>query len=244
MTIDPAAYGDVMADIEAQPFNDPGDADEAVEFLADLAGDGPVLELGLGLGRMAVPLAARGLRVHGIEASDRMVTLLRRREGADRVRVHRGNFAEVSVEGRFRLIFAVFNTFLCLGTQEEQLRCFQRAAAKLEAGGHFVLQAFVPDPARLAAGHGLSVERVDRDILVLSTARIDMAAQRIHAAYVVLGSEGSRFYPFELRYAWPSELDLMAHAAGLERVARYADWDRRPFGNGSPFHVSVYQRSC
>lgn len=216
--------------------------DEAVGTLASLAGAGPVLELAIGTGRLALPLAARGLRVEGIDASEEMLAALRRKPGGEAIPVTVGDFADVGVDGAFGLVFVAFNTLFNLTTQDAQVRCFRNAAARLAPGGCFVVEAFVPDPASFADGQSVRAVDVDLDSAVLEVARHDAASQEIRYQYVVLTGEGVQVRPLHCRYAWPAELDLMARLAGLALRERWSGWDRAPFGPESRRHVSVYAR--
>jgi SAM-dependent methyltransferase len=239
----PETYGDRIADVYDQWYGDRPGLDDCVELLAALAGPGPVLELGVGTGRVALPLAARGLRVHGVDASEAMVARLRAKPGGEAVQVTVGDLGEVPAEGPFSLVFVVFNTFFCLLTQDDQVRCFARVAERLAPGGAFVVEAFVPDPRRLAQLQELTVDQVGADRVVLSATRRDPVGQRIDSQHLVLGADGIRMQPVAIRYAWPAELDLMARLAGLRLRDRWAGWRREPFSADSSAHVSVYERA-
>ncbi|MBI4259856.1 MAG: class I SAM-dependent methyltransferase [Actinobacteria bacterium] len=211
------------------------------ERLAELAGGGSALELAIGTGRIALPLAARGVQVHGIDASEAMVARLREKPGGDRIPVTMGDFADVAVDGSFFLVYVVFNTLFALLTQEDQVRCFANVAAHLSPGGAFVVEAFVPDVTRFDRGQRVEALATDLDEAHLEVSLHDPVGQRVSSQRVVLTEEGTRFYPVNLRYAWPSELDLMARLAGLRLRDRWAGWNGEPFGAGSPAHVSVYE---
>lgn len=210
----------------------------SVDLLAELAGAGPALELGIGTGLIALPLAARGVPVHGVDASPDMVAKLREKPDGDTIPVVLGDFAEVPVEERFFLIFVVFNTLFALQTQRDQVRCFQNVAAHLTPDGVFVVEAFVPE----AAFAPLRVTAVESDRAGLKISRHDPVAQRLKSQHVVLRDGEVRLYPVEVRYAWPAELDLMAELAGLHLRHRWGGWRREPFGPESARHVSVYGR--
>lgn len=237
----PSTYGDRIAGRYDHWFGDI-DVEAVVERLAELAGTGPALELGMGTGRVALPLIARGVTVHGIDASAEMVAAMRLKPGGSSIPVHLGDFAEVGVEGRFRLVYVVFNTFFALLTQESQLRCFANVAARLAPAGVFVIEAFVPDPGRFDRDQRTAVQRIEGDQVVLEVAVHDRALQTVDARFVVLSRAGVEQYPLKIRYAWPSELDLMARLAGLRLVHRWAGWRREPFTSASTVHVSVYER--
>jgi SAM-dependent methyltransferase len=239
---DPATYGDRMAGVYDEWFGTPDDADDAVSFLSELAGRGPALELGIGTGRVALPLARKGVEVHGIDASEAMVKKLRAKPGGQGVHVGIGDFAGVDVDGRFSLVYVVFNTFFALLTQEDQVRCFANVAERLDEGGTFVVEAFVPDPARLAGGEVTQTKRVEVDRVFLETSRYDPVHQRVYSQNISMGEAETKFYPVQIRYAWPSELDLMARLAGLRLRERFGGWRHEPFTVSSTNHVSVYER--
>jgi hypothetical protein len=237
----PPTYGDRIADVYDEWYAELDPA-SAVELLAELAGDGPVLELAIGSGRIALPLAARGVEVHGIDASERMVERLRAKPGGEAIPVAMGDFAEVPVEGAFRVVFVAFNTFFALPDQEAQLRCFEHVAAHLDDDGVFVLEAFVPDLSRYDRGQRVSATRSKLDHVVLDVSQLDAAAQTVFSQHVLITDEGTRLYPVSIRYAWPTELDLMARLAGLRLRARYADWKQTAFSSDAGSHVSIYER--
>jgi hypothetical protein len=209
--------------------------------LADLAKDGPALELAIGTGRIALPLAARGVEVHGIDASEKMVEQLRAKPGGDAVPVTIGDFADVAVDGRYRLVYIVFNTFFALLTQEDQVRCFANVAEHLTDDGAFVVEAFVPDVARFVRGQNVSATAVEVDRVTLDVATHDANEQRVRAMVVNIEGGRANAYPVQLRYAWPSELDLMARLAGLRLRERWSGWGRTPFTSSSGGHVSIYE---
>jgi SAM-dependent methyltransferase len=238
---DASTYGDRIAEIYDELHEGKFDTEGAVLFLAELVGDGPALELGIGTGRVAIPLAEQGFEVHGIDASGSMVDRLRAKPGGKNIPITQKDFAGVDVDGTFSLVFVVFNTLFALDTQEDQVRCFRGVADHLTADGAFVVEAFVPDVTRFGrhqqrveAGD-LSLDRVD-----LEVARHDPVHQVIDGHHVVITNEGTRLYPVRLRYAWPAELDLMATLAGLRLRERWGSWRRDPFSASSERHISVY----
>lgn len=239
---DASTYGERMAEVYDQWVRVPKNADAVVAFLAGLAGRGPVLELGIGTGRIALPLSQRGVELHGIDASPSMVAKLKAKPGGDRIRITIGDFATVPVEGRFSLVFVVFNTFFGLLTQEDQIGCFEAVARHLVDDGLFVIEAFVPDLSRFDRGQRVEALSVDADAVVLDASVHDRVAQRIVAQHVLMSNRGVQLYPVKLRYAWPSELDLMARLAGLRLRERWSGWNREPFSAASASHVSVYRR--
>ncbi|MDQ3659294.1 MAG: class I SAM-dependent methyltransferase [Actinomycetota bacterium] len=240
---EPATYGDRIANVYDDWFGTPEDAEATAAFLSELAGSGPVLELGIGTGRVAIPLSQKGIEVHGIDASGAMVERLREKPGGADVPVTVGDFAGVEVEERFSLVYVVFNTFFALLTQAVQVRCFENVADRLEEGGVFVVEAFVPDFARLLAGQVTQTKRVEVDRVFLETTRYDTVAQRAYSHNIVMSESGTKLYPVGIRYAWPSEMDLMARLAGLRLRERWGGWDREPFTAESGSHVSVYEHA-
>jgi methyltransferase family protein len=236
---DPPAYGDQVAEVYDRMYRPD---ERAVACLADLAGAGPVLELAIGTGRLALPLAARDLRVHGIDASQAMVDQLRAKPGGDHIPVTIGDFADVGVDGSFSLVLIAFNTFFALLDVETQQRCFTNVAAHLAPRGRFVIEAFVPDPSRFERNQHLEVQAVEIDGARLSASRHDPARQRVDGLIMWISNEGVRTWPARLRYSYPDELDTMAETAGLRLEHRWSDWGREPFVDDSPKHVSVYVR--
>lgn len=220
---------------------EPAVVDPAVGFLAELAGNGPVLEFGIGTGRLALPLSRRGLAVHGIELSPAMVEQLRTKPGSDSVAVTIGDFATTRVERSFPLVYLVRNTITNLTTQDEQVACFQNAAAHLDPGGCFVIECYVPALQRLPPGETMSV--FTRTATHLGVEEYDVARQLAssHHYWVVEGQLET--YTSLHRYVWPAELDLMARLAGLDLRERWSDWDRSAFTRESRSHVSVWERS-
>lgn len=214
----------------------------AVDRLADLASGGRVLELAIGTGRIGLPLAERGLEVHGIDASEAMVAKLREKRGGDAIPVTIGDFADVAVDTAFDLIFVVFNTFFALTTQDEQVRCVRNVADHLTPDGVFVVEAFVPDLARFDRGQSLRVAQLTADQVNLDASLHDPVTQTVRAQQIAITMAGTQMRPVHLRYAWPGELDLMARLAGLELRNRWGGWDRSPFTADSVTHVSVYGR--
>jgi SAM-dependent methyltransferase len=240
-----STYGDRIADVYDTWHEDVEwlQTEESIELLAELAGPGPVLELAIGTGRLALPLAARGLDVHGVDASEAMVAKLREKEGGDAIPVTMGDFADVPVEGEYTLIFVAFNTFFALVSQEAQLRCFANAAAHLTEGGSFLIDVFVPDLSRFDRNQRVSAFKVEADRIVLHVDDHDPVEQVVSSQHVQLTEQGPRFFPMALRYAFPAELDLMARLSGLELTDRWSDWRKAPFERSSKRHVSVYGRA-
>jgi len=233
-------YGERIAGIYDELYS--GYAPAMVEALGRLAGKGPALELGIGTGRIALPLVQKGVEVHGIDASPEMVERLRAKPGGAQLPVTMGDFGDVPVEGRFPLIFIVFNTFFALLTQDAQVRCFRNVAAHLSPGGVFALEAFVPDLSRFTRGQTMQVLHVSEDELRFDASQHDPVAQQIMTQHAILSEAGVRLYPVRIRYAWPTELDLMARLAGLHLRSRWSDWQGGEFTAASGKHVSIYEQ--
>jgi SAM-dependent methyltransferase len=229
-------------DESAADMFEPAVVDPVVDFLADLAGHGAALELGIGTGRIALPLAERGIRVHGIDLSAAMVARLRAKPDAEQIGVTIGDFATTTVEGQFSVAYLVFNTIMNLTTQDEQVACFQNVAAHLEPGGCFVIEVMVPALQRLPPGE--TVRAFNESATRLGFDEYDVASQGLtsHHYTVVDGKLEVLSPPF--RYVWPSELDLMARLAGLTLRERWSDWKREPFTSDSTKHVSVWEKTA
>jgi SAM-dependent methyltransferase len=211
-----------------------------VDFLAALAGDGAALELGIGTGRVALPLAARGVRVHGIDLSEAMVAQLRAKPGSDEIVVTIGDFATTTVDGSFTLVYLVFNTIMNVTSQDDQVACFENAASHLEPGGSFVVEVMVPALRQLPAGQTVHPFRFDGPTS-FGFDEYDVANQGL-VSHHFGPRRGMQSIPF--RYAWPAELDLMARIAGLTLRERYDGWTREPFTSESTQHVSVWEKAA
>ncbi|HEY2332824.1 MAG TPA: methyltransferase domain-containing protein [Acidimicrobiales bacterium] len=220
---------------------DPEAIGRTVDRLAELAGGGRALELGIGTGRVALPLAERGVRVAGIELSPAMAARLRAKPGGPDIEVTIGDMATTRVAGSFQLAYLVFNTIGNLTTQDEQVACFANAAAHLEPGGCFVIEVGVPDLRYLPPG-------LDAHVFSHSPGAVgydhytDLVAQQAVSHHFVADGTNGREHAVPFRYVWPSELDLMARLAGLRHRDRWADWDRSPFTGESTSHVSVWEK--
>lgn len=240
----PESYGEAFADVYDEWYADVSDVDATVRGLARLAAEGPVLELGIGTGRLALPLAATGLEVHGIDASPAMLERLRAKAGADRLTVSLGNMAGGLPGGPFSLAFCAYNTFFNLTSAEDQQACFHAVAACLRAGARFVIETFVPDdPPR--TGSSIDVRDLAVDRVVLSMARYDAPGQRAEGQFVELTEAGGvRLRPWSIRWTTPDELDGMAQSAGFTLEHRWADWDGGAFTAESDHQVSVFLLSA
>ncbi|MDE3026276.1 MAG: class I SAM-dependent methyltransferase [Acidobacteriota bacterium] len=221
-------------------WGDPAVVEATVDFLADLAGDGAALELGIGTGRIALPLAARGVRVHGIDLSEAMVARLRAKPGGNAIGVTIGDFATTRVEGAFSLAYLVFNTIMNLTAQDGQVACFENAAAHLEPGGFFVVEVGVPDLQRLPFGETFRPFHVGETHLGVD--EYDVVSQGLVSHHYRLRDGEAELRSIPFRYVWPAELDLMARIAGLRLRERWSGWRREPFTRESGKHVSVWEK--
>jgi SAM-dependent methyltransferase len=217
------------------------DEDEAVDFLLPLASGGAALELGVGTGRVAIPLAKRGVAVVGIEASEVMADQLKRKDGAGTIEIMIGDFSDIATQRDFALVYSVFNTFFLLLTQNKQVKCFSNVAERLAPGGSFVLQTYVPDLRQLANGQHTETIQVGVDHAVIFASRYNLVSQRVQRQQMVVTETGTTMYPMAFRHVWPSELDLMARIAGLKLAERWGGWRHEPFTGEGTF-VSVYRK--
>jgi SAM-dependent methyltransferase len=211
-----------------------------VDFVAELAGGGPALELGIGTGRIALPLAAHGVRVHGIELSPDMVAQLRSKPGADRVDVTIGDFATTRVASTFSVAYLVANTIMNLTSQDAQLACFENVAAHLQPGGCFVIEVLVPGLRRLPPGDTFQIFDVSDGHIGFD--EIDVATQHLVSHHFWIDGDTVETTSPPFRYVWPSELDLMARIAGLTLRERWGGWRREQFTSESDKHVSVWEK--
>jgi len=220
-----------------------GDEAETVAFLEGLARGGRALELAIGTGRIALPLAAQGVRVDGIDFSPAMIARLRARPHGAQIAVTLGNFADVAVPDSYDLIYIVFNTLFNLLTQDEQVRCFENVAAHLRQGGVFVVEGGVPTEfCQNRKNQYVDLESLEVDKVHLDIARYDPVRQVLEETHVAISNTGTQLFPIVTRYAWPSELDLMARIAGLHLKERWANWVREPMTATSSNCISVYGR--
>jgi SAM-dependent methyltransferase len=227
-------------DESADDMFTPAAVEPVVDFLADLAGTGGALELGIGTGRIAIPLAQRGVRVHGIDISKAMVARLRAKPGGEGIVVTIGDFATTRVEDSFSVAYLVFNTIMNLTTQTEQVACFRNVAAHLRPGGCFVIEVGVPDLQRLPPGERFHAFHVSETRWGID--EYTVATQDLTSHHFELVDGGLERFSAPFRYVWPSELDLMAELAGMRLRERWAGWDREPFTSDSRKHVSVWEK--
>jgi SAM-dependent methyltransferase len=233
-------FGEAVAeryDASLPDMFEPAAVEPVVDFLAELAGDGAALELGIGTGRIALPLARRGVPVHGIDLSEAMVARLRSKPGGDAIPVAIGDFATARADGSFSVAYLVFNTIMNLTTQEEQVACFENVASHLQPGGCFVIEVGMPQLQRVPPGETVHVfsfagpEKFGFD-------EYDIARQGLVSHHFSAG----RMQSIPFRYVWPAELDLMARLAGMRLCERWGGWEREPFTSESDKHVSVWQK--
>ncbi len=229
-------------DAHSAEMFDPAVVEPAVAFLADLAGTGRALELGIGTGRIALPLSQRGIGVHGIELSPPMVARLRAKTGSEAIDVTIGDFATTRVPGSFQVAYLVYNTIGNLTTQDAQVSCFANAAAHLRPGGCFVIEVEVPQLQRLPPGDRVRAFTVTPSRLGFD--EYDVASQELISHHFWIRDGRCEVFSVPFRYVWPSELDLMARLAGMTRRERWGDWDRQPFTSSSTKHISVWVKEA
>ncbi|MFF3751507.1 class I SAM-dependent DNA methyltransferase [Streptomyces sp. NPDC002018] len=222
------------------PF-EPSAVEAAVDVLAGLARDGRALELAVGTGRVALPLARRGVPVHGIDMSRAMVARLRAKPGGDEIGVTIGDFATTRVDGAFSVAYLVFNTIMNLTTQAAQVECFRNAAAHLEPGGSFVIEVMIPELRKLPVGQNVVPFHVSSTRWAFDVYQ-DVASQAMSSNYVDVVDGRGEYRSVPFRYVWPAELDLMAQLAGLRLRERWDGWTREPFTIESRQHVSVWEK--
>ncbi|HVD49666.1 MAG TPA: class I SAM-dependent methyltransferase [Gaiellaceae bacterium] len=243
MQDDDGYFGERVAaryDESSAEMFEPEAVDPVVDFLAELAGSGRALELGIGTGRIAVPLAQRGVPVHGIELSNAMAARLRAKPGAQEIGVTIGDFSTTTVDGTFSVAYLVYNTILNLTTQAKQVACFRNVAAHLEPGGCFVIEVLVPDLQRLPPGETSRPFNLSDDHVGLD--EYDVANQGLRSHHFTLVDSTWEYLTFPFRYAWPAEFDLMAELAGMRLRDRWSGWKREPFTSDSRKHVSVWEK--
>jgi SAM-dependent methyltransferase len=237
-------FGESIAagyDADTADMSEPGVIGPAVDFLAGLAGQGRALELGIGTGRVALPLAGRGVPVHGIDMSRAMVARLRAKPGGGDIGVTIGDFATTRVDGTFSVAYLVFNTIMNLTTQEAQVACFANVAAHLEPGGCFVIEVHVPELRRLPPGQNVVPFHVSGTRWAYDV--YDVATQAMSSNYVEIVDGRGAYHYVPFRYVWPAELDLMAQMAGMRLRERWDGWTREPFTSESRQHVSVWEKA-
>ncbi|MFD2092477.1 class I SAM-dependent DNA methyltransferase [Blastococcus deserti] len=238
---DPSEYGRHIAEVYDELHADLS-PEAALSVIAGYAAGGAVLELGIGTGRIALPLAAKGLDVEGIEGSPEMVAQLRRKPGGEALRVEVGDFSTTTMDRRYAVVVLAYNTINALPSQDAQVQTFRNAAAHLDPSGVFLVENWVPDVAGFHHGRAVRAHEVAERHVIVEVAELRPAEQRISATRLAFTADGVRLLPVDHRYVWPAELDLMARLAGLHLEERWQDWERRPFTDQSTTYVAVYRR--
>ncbi len=235
-----SSYGDSFADVYDEWYHGISDVESTIETLAELAGGGRVLELGVGTGRLAIPLAAAGLEVHGLDTSDLMLQKMAGKSGSANVRTHLGDMVDDMPAGPFALVFVAYNTFFNLLTHQRQQACFAQVASRLVEGGYFAIEAFVPDPAHDPAS-SITVRSIAADRVVLSVSTANATDQLAEGQFIdITEAGGVRLRPWSIRWATTQQLDEMAAAAGMALSDRWEAFDRTPFTSESERQVSVF----
>jgi SAM-dependent methyltransferase len=246
---DSSTYGERYADVYDDWYADVTDAEACADRVAAVveeAGGGPVLELGVGSGRLALPMAARGLEVHGLDASPSMLDRLRAKPGGGSIATTVGDMASVPLVDPppFAVVLVAFNTLFNLTTEDAQRRCLRRVGELLVPDGRLLVEAFVPqDDLPDRAERSVTPRHITADEVVLTVSQHDPVAQTITGQHVHLTEAGTRLRPWHLRYLTPAQIDELAAGAGLALVERAAGWRGEPFGTGSEVHVSTYRRA-
>lgn len=238
----PATFGQLNAD-EYDALHNPGTTEESVALIADLAGPGNILELAIGTGRMALPLAARGLDVSGFDASAEMLDILKSKPGGADIPTWVANMASFDLGQQFDFAFLVFNTLYNLTSQQDQVSCFQHVAKHLKPGGKFLVEAFMPSRETFEQDQAVRTKFVGYDRVWLEAVQHDAVKQSLNYQRIRIDKNGTELKPLPMRYVWPSELDLMAQLAGLSPVARWGGWQKQPLTSSSSFYVIVYERA-
>ena len=239
MHYDAESYGEAWAGVYDQHFPNPSEG--SLELLREFAGEGPLLELGPGTGRMAGPLSRSGLSVHGVEASELMLERLHERWG-DCVQIVGREFSDFESPHRYSLCFVAFNTFFALLSQRAQVRCMQCVADVLKPGGFFLLEVFVPDLGRFDRGQRLATLGLDHSLCRMEASVHNQVEQTVETQLMTITPSGIQMRPVKVRYAWPAELDLMAEIAGLEKAHRWGGWLKQPFTSSATSHITVYRK--
>lgn len=231
-------YGERISEVYDEFFQkfDPA----CIDLLCEFTAGGQALELGVGTGRIALPLSAKGVKIQGIDASKAMLAKLRAKPSSVNIKVIKGSFESFQIAEKFKLIYVVFNTFFALLTQEAQINCFQCVAEHLSSDGVFLIEAFVPNLARFDEHQTVRATHVSEKRVRLEVSQHDPIAQQSISQHVLISETETRLYPVKIRYAWPAELDLMARLAGLSLQHRWSSWAKTEFNATSKNHISVY----
>ena len=235
------SFGEIYA-ADYDERQDPGNTKASVELIAELAGSGRVLELAVGTGRVALPLAKLGLEVHGIDASQHMLDKLHEKPGAESLTTSICDMANVEAPGTYDFVYLIFNTITNLTTQEDQVSCFKSVAKLLNPGGAFLIENFIQDLTLFKDHQYTRTLEIEVDGAVLDMGKHDLVNQLVECQRVVINAQGTQMRPLPYRYVWPQELDLMAELAGMHLEHRWGDWDKSPFTRDSRKHVSLYKK--
>ncbi|MEO1188147.1 MAG: class I SAM-dependent methyltransferase [Pseudomonadota bacterium] len=238
----PSTFGDLNAD-EYDALHNPGTTDACVDLIATLAGQSDILELAIGTGRIALPLAERGLNVSGFDASPQMLDILKAKPGGAKIPTWVADMASFDLGQQFDFAFLVFNTLYNLTTQEDQVRCFKNVAAHLRPGGQFLVEAFMPNRETFENNQAVRTKHVDFDKVWLEAVQHDPVAQRLNYQRIRISQQGTELKPLPMRYVWPSEMDLMAELAGLHLVERWGGWQRAPLTPNNEMQIALYERA-
>jgi len=214
-----------------------------IECLFEYTKGGKALELGIGTGRVAIPLRDKGLKINGIDSSPSMVSKMHQKTKGEKIPVKIQSFAKFDTDVKYDLIFVVFNTFFGLLKQSEQISCFQSVAAALKQDGRFVIEAFVPDLGRFDRGQSTRTSDITSNSIRLESSQHDLETQTVISQIVNISSKGIELFPIKIRYAWPSEIDLMAQLSGLKLLSRWSDWKKSVFSSRSEHHISTYGKA-
>ncbi|MCH2250159.1 MAG: class I SAM-dependent methyltransferase [Cognatishimia sp.] len=236
----PGTFGKLHAETY-DALHNPGTTDQAVSLLAELAGNGHTLELAIGTGRVALPLAEQGVDITGFDASPEMLEKLKQKPGGNRIPTSVADMASFDLEERFDFAFLIFNTIYNLTRQEDQVSCFQNVAKHLNPRGKFLVETFVPSKETFERHQAVRTKHVSFDQVWIEAVQHDPVTQNLAYQRIHITAEGVSLSPLPMRYIWPSEMDLMAELAGLKLINRWGGWQREPFTADSDMHVSVYQ---
>lgn len=240
---DCAEYGERIAEIYGDRYKTP-DPSHAIKAITEFCSTRPepILELGIGTGRIALPVSDCGIEVHGIDASQSMLSRLREKDVERRIKAEIGDFREIRMPGPYSLIYAAWNTFFFLRTQDEQIQCFRNAAKLLTSTGCFAIECFVPDMNRLKNNQSFETLSAESNHVWLAASTHQAIEQTISRTEIFIDATTTNCYPVHMRYAWPSEIDLMARLAGLRLSSRWGDWDKSLFTSSSTKHVSFFTK--
>jgi len=237
----PTTFGELNAD-EYDALHDPGTTEDCVDLIARLAGDGEILELAIGTGRIALPLKARGLNISGFDASPEMLKRLKDKPGGAELQTWVADMATFELGRQFDFAFLVFNTLYNLTSQAEQKQCFQHVARHLNPGGRFLVEAFMPNRERFVDNQAVRTKQVGFDRVWLEAVEHDPLAQTLHYQRIRIDQHGIVLKPLPMRYVWPAELDLMAELAGLRPVSHWGGWHQQPLTATSDMYIKVYEK--